>query len=129
MTDNSIAASRTVRQIGPGVSCVSDTEIRPARLTNPTVGFIPTTPHSDAGLMIEPIASVPMAPATRFAETAAAGPELGPPVLRSSAYGFRESLARPLQPPADPRPRAFAHSLMFDLPRITHPASRSRSMM
>src|SRR2546430_1140383 len=46
----------------------------PARLTRPTVGLMPTTPHADAGLMIEPTVSVPMAAAARLAATATAEP-------------------------------------------------------
>jgi hypothetical protein len=59
--------------------------ITPARLTRPTVGFSPTIPHADAGDMIEPFVSVPIATTHRFAATATADPELDPEGLRSSA--------------------------------------------
>ena len=57
----------------------------PAPPTRPTVGFTPTSPHIDDGLMIEPSVSVPMAMAARLAATAAAEPELDPLVFLSSA--------------------------------------------
>ena len=51
----------------------------PVRLTNPYVGFKPTTPHNDAGVRIEPPVSVPSAAGTNPAATAAAEPLLEPP--------------------------------------------------
>jgi hypothetical protein len=50
----------------------------PLRETNPTVGFMPTTPFVTAGQMIEPLVSVPTAAAQRFADTATPEPELEP---------------------------------------------------
>jgi hypothetical protein len=52
----------------------------PARLTKEYVGFNPTTPHIDAGKRIEPAVSVPKAPGTSRAATAAAEPLEDPPV-------------------------------------------------
>ena len=57
----------------------------PARLTNPTVGLMPTMPLAEEGQTMEPSVSVPTAIAQRFAETAAPEPELEPQGLRSSA--------------------------------------------
>ena len=54
-------------------------------------------------------------------------PELDPHGLRSSAYGLRHWPPRALQPLVERVERMFAHSLRFVLPRITAPASRSRS--
>jgi hypothetical protein len=51
----------------------------PWRLTKPTVGLIPTTPFDDPGLKIDPDVSVPIATATRLADTAMPEPELDPP--------------------------------------------------
>src|SRR5262249_18742681 len=93
-----IAASRTVRAIGPAVSCECEIGMTPDRLTRPTVGLIPTMPLADDGLTIEPSVSVPTAAAHRFAATATADPELDPHGLRSSEYGLRVSPPRPLQP-------------------------------
>ena len=99
----------------------------PSRLTSPTVGLIPTRPHFDAGEAIEPSVSVPTATTARLAATAAALPELDPLALRSSAYGLRVRPPRALQPLDERVERKLAHSLRLVLPRITAPASRSRS--
>ena len=80
-----IAASRTVRPIGPAVSWVWEMGMIPERLTRPTVGLRPTMPLTDDGLTMEPSVSVPTAAAQRLAATAAAEPELEPEGLRSSA--------------------------------------------
>src|ERR1700687_4582079 len=99
--------------------------IIPLRLTNPTVGFIPTNPFAEDGQTIDPSVSVPIAATQKFAEAAAPEPELDPHGLRSSAYGFFVWPPRPLQPLVECRDRMFAHSLRFVFPMITAPASRS----
>jgi len=73
-----IAASETVRVIGPDVSCECEIGIIPLREMRPTVGLMPTTPLVTAGQMIEPFVSVPTAAAQRFAETETPEPELEP---------------------------------------------------
>src|SRR5688572_2241490 len=95
---STIAASRTARAIGPGVSCVLEIGMIPLRLHNPTVGLMPTMPHWLDGETMEPSVSVPMATAHKLADTATAEPELEPDGLRSSTYGFFVSPPRPLQP-------------------------------
>ena len=55
----------------------------PWRLTEPSVGLMPTTPLLWAGQMTEPLVSAPKAPMQRLAETATAEPELEPQVLPS----------------------------------------------
>src|SRR3954463_15402930 len=97
----------------------------PPRLTKPTVGFIPTTPQSDAGEMIDPSVSVPTATAHKLAATATAEPALEPEGLRSSAYGFFVSPPRALQPLVELLALKFAHSLRLVLPSSTAPAARS----
>ena len=124
-TPRAIAASRTVRAIGPGVSCVCDIGITPVRLISPTVGLMPTIPLIDDGLTMEPSVSVPTAAAQRLAETAAADPELEPDVFRSNAYGFFVNPPLPLHPLVERFERMFAHSLRFVLPKITAPALRN----
>ena len=57
----------------------------PERLTSPTVGFRPTIPLTDEGHTTEPLVSVPIAPAQKFAETAAPDPEEDPHGFRSTA--------------------------------------------
>ena len=80
-----MAASATVRAMGPAVSWLWLIGMIPARLTRPSVGLIPTMPLICDGQMIEPSVSVPMAAAQRLAATAAPEPELEPHGLRSSA--------------------------------------------
>src|ERR1700756_192918 len=126
MAVSKIAASATVRQIGPAVSWLCAMGIIPDRLTSPSVGLMPTTPFADAGHTIEPSVSDPTVTAQRFAATAAPDPELDPHGLRSSEYGLRVCPPRPLHPLDEWLDRKFAHSLRFVLPRITAPDSRSR---
>src|SRR5262245_51078558 len=86
---------------------------------------MPTMPLCAAGETIEPSVSVPMAAAMRLAATATADPELDPDGERSSTYGFFVCPPRPLHPLDEWVDRKFAHSLMFALPTMTTPASRS----
>src|SRR5919202_7143330 len=127
MADSTTAASVTVRACGPTVSWVCEIGITPWRLVKPTVGLMPTTPHADDGLTIEPSVSVPSAAAHRLAETATAEPELEPLGVRSSTNGLRVWRPRPLQPLDDRVERKLAHSLRLVLPRMTAPAWRSRA--
>src|SRR4029077_1027340 len=128
-TPSRIAASVTVRAIGPAVSWLCAIGMMPIRLTRPSVGLMPTSDMLFAGETIDPSVSVPTATAQRFADVAAADPELDPDGLRSRTYGFFVSPPRPLQPDVECVDRKFAHSLRFVLPRMTAPASRSRWTM
>src|SRR6266542_4739021 len=119
-----MAASATVRVIGPAVSCVCEIGTIPVRLTSPIVGLMPTNPFTPEGHTIDPSVSVPMPMAARFAATAVPVPELDPHGLRSSAYGFFTCPPRPLQPLVDFVDRKLAHSLRFVFPRMTAPALR-----
>src|SRR5690348_5663597 len=85
---STVAASATVRQIGPIVSWVWEMGTTPARLVRPTVGLIPTTPLTDDGHTIDPLVSVPRVAVARLAAAAAAEPELEPHGERSRTYGF-----------------------------------------
>src|SRR5262249_35690678 len=123
ITPSRIAASATVRAIGPAVSWLCAIGIIPERLTKPSVGLIPTIPFVVAGQTIEPSVSVPTATLQRLAETATPEPELEPKGLRSMAYGLRVNPPRPLQPLVEWVERKLAHSLRFVLPRMTAPAS------
>src|ERR1041384_2007258 len=93
-----IAASVTVRHIGPAVSWLCAIGMTPDRLTSPSVGCNPTSELAPDGQTIEPSVSVPTPTAAKFAEIAAPVPELDPQGLRSSAYGLRHWPPRPLQP-------------------------------
>src|SRR5580658_9261309 len=80
-----MAASRTVRTMGPAVSWLAEMGMIPERLMRPTVGLMPTSPLMEDGLVIDPSVSVPMAPAQRLAAAATADPELDPEGQRSRA--------------------------------------------
>jgi hypothetical protein len=80
-----MAASRTVRQIGPDVSWLWEMGTIPARLSRPTVGLSPTSEQQDDGETIEPSVSVPTETVQKFDDVATADPELEPEGLRSSA--------------------------------------------
>src|SRR5262250_179235 len=75
ITPRAAAASATVRPCGPIVSCVCEIGTTPARLVNPTVGLMPTTPLTLAGQTMLPSVSLPRETAAKLAETAAAEPE------------------------------------------------------
>src|SRR5438445_13365768 len=79
------AASATVRACGPTVSCVCEIGTTPARLTSPTVGLIATTPFAFPGQTMLPSVSLPNETVAKFADAAAAEPELEPHGFRSSA--------------------------------------------
>src|SRR3954469_20741148 len=127
IADRTAAASATVRPCGPTVSWLWEIGTTPARLVSPTVGLMPTTSLWLAGHTIEPSVSVPSPAAHRLAAAATAEPELDPHGLRSSTYGLFVTPPMPDQPLVELKPRKFAHSLRFVLPRITAPAARRRS--
>src|SRR5450755_506239 len=120
-----MAASLTVRAIGPAVSCVLEIGIIPLRLNKPTVGFIPTMPQNEEGATTEPSVSVPIATAQRLAATAAPEPELEPQGLRSSIHGFFVWPPLLVHPLADLVDLKFAHSLRFVFPNRTAPEALS----
>src|SRR5687768_3365859 len=88
-----MAASVTVRAIGPGVSWSAVIGITPQRLIRPTVGLTPASMFAFDGLRIEPEVSVPTLPAQKL--IAVPIPELDPPVPstgRPSAVAGRGSV-------------------------------------
>src|SRR5579884_3158833 len=124
-----VAGSATVRPCGPTVSWLCEIGTTPPRLVNPTVGLIPTTPFTFAGHTMLPSVSLPSETAVKFADVAAADPELDPQALRSREYGLCTSPPRPDQPLVEKNERKFAHSERLVLPRITAPALRSAIAM
>src|SRR4051812_44263533 len=74
-----IAASRTVRAIGPAWSSEEAKAMMPQREQRPWVGLRPGVRVGAAGGGIEPPVSVAVAPAQRRAATAAAEPPDEPP--------------------------------------------------
>ncbi len=94
----------------------------PYLLTRPYVGFIPTTPQKDAGCLMDPPVSDPMAAAASPAATAAAHPPLEPPGTLPGSQGFRVTWKIDVSV-VDP----MANSSMLVLPTMTAPAARRRS--
>src|SRR3954467_3240700 len=74
----STAASVTLRAIGPAVSWSALIGITPARLHNPSVGLMPTSPFAPDGQTIEPSVSVPTAATARSAAAGTPQPGLEP---------------------------------------------------
>src|SRR5215212_7838286 len=84
------AASRTERVTAP--SMVPPAQPSPTSgpwLTLPRVGLSPTSPHSLAGMRIEPPPSLACATGTMPLATAAADPPEEPPVEWPGFHGFR----------------------------------------
>ncbi len=113
------AVVRTSRARGPTVSSDTLTGHTPSVGTHPVVGFIPTTPHIDAGIRFEPPVSVPMAQSHIAVATATADPPDDPPVTRRGSCGLRV-VPKCAFMPVDPK----AHSCMFVLPTTTTPSVR-----
>src|SRR5687767_3492379 len=105
-----MAASVTVRAIGPAVSCVWAIGMIPLREISPSVGLMPTTPFVTAGQIMDPLVSVPTAATARLADTATPDPELDPQGFWSRKYGLFVCPPRPDQPLIDFVERKFAHS-------------------
>src|SRR5512140_1898883 len=96
----------------------------PARLVKPTVGLMAATPFALPGQTMLPSVSLPKETAAKFADAAAAEPELEPHGFRSMPYGLCVCPPRPDQPLTDSKERKFAHSERLVLPRITAPPAR-----
>ena len=88
MAASTSAASSTLRAMGPTWSSDQASAAQPCRLARPKVGLSPTTPHSAAGMRIEPPVSVPRAAYTMPRATAAADPLLDPPASRVGSCGL-----------------------------------------
>jgi hypothetical protein len=84
MAPSTVAASATVRQMGPVTSWLWAMGTTPDRVVRPSVGLMPTTPFVEDGQTIDPSVSVPRVAAARLAATAAPEPELEPHGLWSS---------------------------------------------
>ncbi len=82
------AQSATVAASGPIWSSDHASGSTPARETLPYVGFKPATPHTEAGILIDPPVSVPSAIGTTPAATAAPEPPLEPPGSRFVSQGL-----------------------------------------
>jgi hypothetical protein len=86
-----------------------------------SVGLSPTTPHHDAGILIDPPASLPVAIGTAPEATVAPDPELEPPEPRAGFHGLRVTPVRGEMPvPFQP------NSGVVVFPITTAPARTSR---
>src|SRR5215510_9841016 len=115
--------------MGPAVSWSALIGTTPARLHNPRVGLIPTTPLAPDGQTIEPSVSVPTAATARSAAAETPEPELEPHGLRSRTYGMLVWFSMPLQPLDDGPERKFAHSDRLALAMTIAPAAFSCAAM
>src|SRR6266705_4192673 len=89
ITSRTAAASRTVRASAPSVTLPAHASpISGPWLTRPRVGLSPTSPHSLAGMRIDPPPSLPCATGTMPLATAAADPPDEPPAEWPGFHGF-----------------------------------------
>src|ERR1700745_4458944 len=90
ITASTPAASRTVLVTAPSITPPAHASPTSGpSLTRPRVGLSPTSPHSLAGMRIEPPPSLACATGTRPAATAAAAPPGDPPALCVGLHGVR----------------------------------------
>ena len=123
MASSSIAASATVRAIGPGTARPASLSTPEPAGTSPRDGFSPTRPHAAAGIRIDPPPSDPGANGSSPAATATAAPPLDPPAPSAVSYGLRAGGATSGLGVA----RAARTPGVFVLPRLTPPARRARA--
>ena len=65
--------------------------IPPCRGSSPLLGYSPYTPHSAAGIRVDPPPSLAIVSGVSPAATVAAEPPLDPPLVRSRSQGLRHS--------------------------------------
>jgi hypothetical protein len=78
MAPSTMAASVTVRAMGPVTSWLWARGTTPERLVSPRVGLMPTRALCEEGQTIDPSVSVPSETAARLAAVAVPDPELEP---------------------------------------------------
>ena len=88
-TSSASAVSSTVRVSTPSVPKPANSASSGPSGTRNRDGLSPTTPQQDAGMRIEPPASLPWAIASMPAATAAALPPEEPPVISDGSHGLR----------------------------------------
>ena len=89
IASSSSAASATVRASGPSVDSPARSGISGPPEIRPRLGLIPNSPHTLAGIRIDPPPSLPCAAGASPAATAAAAPPLDPPADRLRSHGVR----------------------------------------
>src|SRR5215467_9902906 len=87
MTSSRCAASATVRAIGASVESPTRSGIRGPWEMRPRLGLIPNSPHTLAGILIDPPPSLPCAAGASPAATADAAPPLDPPADLVRSHG------------------------------------------
>src|SRR5918994_26687 len=115
-----IAASVTVRVMGPGVSKLGASGRIPNRLSRPVVGLIPTRLLASLGLKMLPEVSVPTVPVANAIEPATPEPELDP-LGSPNVYALRTWPPSELYPLGMLRSTQLANSDRFVLPRMIAP--------
>ena len=124
MTASAIAASVTVRAIGPVLSSSQSSGAIPAILTRPRVGYTPTSALVAAGMRMEFPVSVPFPSTAMLAATAVTTPPLDPPGEKRTSY------ALPVRPNELLRlVSLLAKSGMLARPTMIAPAARSLATM
>ena len=116
---SSTALSRTLRLMAWRIARLPIDSPPGALETRPRDGLNPNTPQHDAGIRSEPAPSPPLATDVSPAAIAAADAPEEPPVVRSSAHGFRvgpNSTGSVVE--------WFPNSGVLVRPTITRPASR-----
>src|SRR5438093_5664102 len=107
-----MAASFTVRAIGPRVSWLGVAGIMPNRLTNGRVGRKPTRLLKAAGPRTDPPVSSAIPTAAKLAAMPAPVPLEEPDGLRAGLYGFRAiPKAEPMYPAANSPIFVFARMI------------------
>ena len=119
MTLSIAATSNTCRAIGPAVSKERASGTMPSRLSSPSEGFRPAMPFEVVGPRTDPPVSVPMPTCANQAAMATPVPPDDPDGVRVKSCGLR------MGPSIELRVTPDANSLMFALPRMIAPASRS----
>ncbi|MEZ5138468.1 MAG: hypothetical protein R2711_06790 [Acidimicrobiales bacterium] len=120
---SSAAASRTERVTARRATRPAHASPSGAMVERPRLGLSPTSPHSEAGIRIDPPPSPAWATGTTPAATSAAEPPLEPPVERSVSHGLRVG-------PCDSGSVVVTRpsSGVLDLPMTTKPAWRNRTV-
>ena len=78
LASSKMARSCGARAMKPGVSSGGASGTLPSRGIRPNVGLMPATPHTAAGMRMDPPVSLATAAGMRPAATAAADPPLDP---------------------------------------------------
>src|SRR3954454_3716324 len=122
MTSSHAAVSETVRLTQPSIAMPPTISVRSgASDTRPRLGFRPTSPQQEAGILIEPPPSLACAIGTMPAAVAEALPPEEPPGVRDVSHGLRQGPWR-----SGSETGRIPNSGRFVLPTTIAPAARRR---